>query len=422
MEYRVNNLLYAAGSDLHNTIRTHIELTEPVDAEALREAAGLAIKRYPYFSVKLVRRGESYVLEHDPSPLVISHGSRAIPLGGEESGGHLFAIAYEGSRIYIDTSHFLTDGNGKFPFIKTLLYSYLHILHPEEEFDTSGINLPDSEISKAEAEDYPFPDEPVDTAPLGINDREEKIFTLDDQPAGYESRDKWTCFCFKVKQKDMMRFASSVDGSPASFIASIMYRAISELHPDTELPIVCGMQHQYRKALGKPLSHMCHVNIVPITYTNRMRNRDIELLNTMARGTIIVRADDDNDKLSINAHIANEKKLGTLSLKEKHKHMKAFLTDSIGQNTFEVSYTGRVPFCGLDKYIESFYPFLDMSLSGGISVEIFSLRDIFCINIMQRNDDPRYAEHFANQLRLNDIGCECEKPWHFEISDFVLPQ
>ncbi len=38
MEYKVNNLLYAAGEDLHNTIRSRIEMTEPVDAEALGQA------------------------------------------------------------------------------------------------------------------------------------------------------------------------------------------------------------------------------------------------------------------------------------------------------------------------------------------------------------------------------------------------
>ena len=422
MEYRVNNLIYAAGDDLQNTIRTCMVMTEPVDADALRKAVDLTIGRYPYFAVRLIKKGEGFVMQHNPSPLTITHGSRAIPLGGEESGGHLFAISYDGDRIYIDTSHFVTDGNGKFPFIKTLLYCYLHILHPEEEFDTSGIALPDSEVTAAEAEDYPFPDEPAEATPLGLNDRYEDIFTLDDQPEGYKNRDNWTSFCIKVRQKDMMKFASSVDGSPASFIASIMYRAVAELHPDTGLPIVCGMQHQYRKALRKPFSHMCHVNIVPIAYTDKMRGRDIELLNTMTRGTIIVRADDDNDMLSVNAHVINEEKIKSMTLAQKHKYMKDFLKDSIGKNTFEVSYTGRVPFCGLDKYISNFYPFLDMSLSGGISVEIFSLNDIFSVNIMQRNDDPRYCEKFVSLMKECGIDCETQRPEHFEISDFVIPE
>lgn len=50
MEYRVNNLIYAAEKDLHNTIRTIFEMTEPVNGDMLRDAADLAITRYPYFS------------------------------------------------------------------------------------------------------------------------------------------------------------------------------------------------------------------------------------------------------------------------------------------------------------------------------------------------------------------------------------
>ncbi|MBQ9384713.1 MAG: hypothetical protein IJT87_10810 [Ruminiclostridium sp.] len=422
MEYRVNNLIYAAGKDLLNTIRTVFVMTEPVDAEALRKAADLTVKRYPYFSVKLIRRGEEYVMVHNDAPLTITPDCRAIPLGGAESGGHLLALSYDKYRISVDSSHFMTDGTGIFPFDKTLLYCYLHILHPEEEFDLSGIAMPDSEIPPDEADDYPFPDEPVETTPLGMRYSPVEVFKLSDQPKGYKSRDKWTSFRIKVKQKDLMRYASSVDGSPATFIASVMYRTIADLHPECELPIVCGMQHQYRKALGKPLSHLCHVNIVPIPYTSRMKDREIELLNTMARGTIIVRADDDNDLLSVNAHIENEKKIKALTLAEKHRYMRDFLLAGIGRNTFEVSYTGRVPFSGLDKYMSDFIPILDMSLSGGISIEIFTAGENFCINIMQRNDDGKYADRFVGILSENGIACVSEPPEHFEINDFVLPE
>ena len=44
--WRVNHLIYAAGKDLHNTICTRIAMTEPIDADALREAADSAITRY----------------------------------------------------------------------------------------------------------------------------------------------------------------------------------------------------------------------------------------------------------------------------------------------------------------------------------------------------------------------------------------
>ena len=419
--WRVNHLIYAAGKDLHNTIRTRIALTEPIRADTLREAADSAITRYPYFSVRLIREGEAYALIRNDAPLTISSGGRAIPLGGAESGGHLLALAYDGNLLYIDTSHFLTDGNGKFPFIKTLLYCYLHTVHPEAVFDTAGIALPGSDIPSAEAEDDPFPDQPYPEKPLGAVRRPEQVFIPEDQPAGYESRDQWTSFRIRIRQKEMMRYASTVDGSPATFIASVMYRALDETHPDNRLPIVCGMQHQYRKALGKPYSHLCHVNLYPIVYTDRMRGRNIELLNVMARGTTIICTDDANDRLAINAHIRSEQAIRELTLEAKHDYMKQYLLAGIGRNTFEVSYTGRVPFCGLERYIADFTPILDMSLSGGISIEIFSLGEHFCVNIMQRNRDRRYTDRFAGILAEYGIRCTMDEPEHFEINDFVLP-
>lgn len=206
--------MYATGKDLHGTIRTGIVLTEPVHAGALRKAADLAIKRYPYFSVKLVRRGEEYVMIHNDAPLPITDGGRAIPLGGPESNGHLFALAYDNKRLYIDTSHFVTDGNGKFPFIKTLLYCYLHIIHPDAEFDTSGIAMPGSGVPFDEADDYPFPDKPFNVKPLGSDYHHDEIFIFDDQPQGYENRDLWTSFRIKAHQKDMMKYASSGTEAP----------------------------------------------------------------------------------------------------------------------------------------------------------------------------------------------------------------
>ena len=62
-----------------------------------------------------------------------------------------------------------------------------------------------------------------------------------------------------------------------------------------------------------------------------------------------------------------------------------------------------------------------MSLSGGISVEIFSLGETFCINIMQRSNDRRYTNRFAGILAEYGIHCEMAEPEHIEINDFVFP-
>ncbi len=422
MKYRVNHLIYAAGKGILNTIRTGITFNEPVNINLLEKALEATITRFPYFSVRLVRENEEYFLCSNELPIVISHGRRALTLNSSESNYHVFALSYEENDLYIDTSHFITDGMGKFPFIKTLIYCYLHEMYPDEVFDTSYIAMPGSDIPQSEMTDYPYPDEPIFTEPLGSLSRPENVFLLDDQPTGYLNRNKWTSFCMKIKQKDLMKYVSSVDGSPATFVTTLIYRAITDIHPDNNLPLVCGMQHQFRKALGNFRSHLSHVNIIPINYPDKLRGKNIELLNTMARGTLVIRADDANDILTVNEHIRNEKIIKSMTLSQKHDFMQKVLLDGIGKNTFEVSYTGRVPWNGLDKYITNFLPYIDMSLSGGISAEIFSLGEDFSINIMQRIEDTKYIDRMQELLKESNINFIMEKPAYFYISDFELPE
>lgn len=417
MSYKVNNLMYAAGKNILNTICTAITFTEPVDKNALVYAVNTAFVRFPYFCVRLVCRGEEYVMEHNDAPFVITYGTVGAALGSEENNYHLFSITYTDDTVYVHTSHYITDGNGKFPLLRTLVYLYLHRLHPDEEFDTRYIALPESDISAEEMDDAPYPNEPLPYSPIAETKRPCDVLKLNDLLHEKE----YFSFCLSINQKELMNYVSSVDGSPATFITALMYKTITTLHPEEHLPVVCGMQHQFRKALGKPYSHLCHTNIVPMVYPDILRGRDIERLNTMSRGMLLIHASDENDVLTVNKHIENTKKIKELPLAEKCGYMSRVLLEGIGDNTFEVSYTGRVPWCGLDKYIKNVAPYIDMSLSGGISVEIFSVGERFDINIMQKGNTMRYFEHVCKLLDDCGIAFAAASPVQFKLCGFCLP-
>ena len=424
MKLTADNIVYAAGAGLRNSFRLHITMTEPVIGEALEQALNKAAKLFPYFAAKLERNGEEYLLVNDPLPFIITNGSRAVTLGSAENNYHLTAAAFEDNSIYLDFSHFITDGQGSFPFLQTLMYFYLSLLHPEEQFDTEHIAVPFKDDGLYD----PYPEKTLSFDTIGGCKRPEKIFVLKDQPQGYEHMSEWTSFCLSVRQKDIISYISSVDGSPSSFFASLIYRAIDDLHPENELPIVCGMQHSFRKLLGTPLaqtclcSHRCHVNILPITYPKKLHGIDIERLNTITRGSVILGSDEANDALTVNRHILNRECLKEMTLSQKHEYMRREVLDVIGKNTFEVSYTGRVPWCGLDKYIVSVSPYLDMTLSGGISAEIFSVGGSFSVTFMQRNSDKAYTERISGLLKEQNIPHTMGEPRSFEISPLSLPE
>ena len=421
MSARVNNLLYAAGTDLLGTIRICVTMSEAVQPQALRSALARSAVRFPYYAVRLEKLGETYVFEPNTLPFSISPQGRTVTLGTEESNFHLFAFAYDGRQLYMDATHFVTDGNGMFPFLKTTLYYYLSELHPDAGFDTTTIALAGDPVPAEESDDYPYPCSPLPAEPLGRMARPEKVFQLPGQPQGYGGMDTWTSFRYTIPQNELMAYVSSVDGSPATFIASLMYKAIADSHPENRLPIVCGMQHQFRSALGRPLSHLCHVNIVPLVYPDRLRTRDVERLNTIARGSLILHADDDHDILTVNEHVRNEAEIQGMTLIQKREHMRSVIFRGIGKNTFEVSYTGRVPWSGLDRYVESVDPYFDLTLSGGLSVEIFSVNGVFSINVMQRSGETRYTERFAALLKENGVTFSAMPPEHFSLCGFRLP-
>ena len=420
MSFRVNNLIYSAGADLINTHRTTVTLKEPVDPQLLAEAIRKAAVRFPYFAVKAVRKDEEYVLEPNSEPFVISPNGGTVTLGTAESNHHLFAFAWDGCRFHADASHFVTDGNGLFPFLKSILYYYLSAAHPEADFDPQQFARQEDPVPEKEADDDPYPDEPLPEQPIGEITRPAVVFLPEDQPQGYEHQNEWTSFRFTVPQKELMGFVSSIDGSPASFIATLICKAIADVHPDNRLPIVCGMQHQFRKALGRPFSHLSHVRIVPLVYPDSMLDRDIGWLNTVTRGMIVLRADDANDVLTVNEHIRNEQAIRGMTLPQKQAYMRKALLNGIGKNTFEVSYTGRVPWSGLDRYITNVAPYLDLTLSGGITAEIFSVGEIFDINIMQRNGDRRYTDRIAEELKASGVRFTAEEPEHFSLCGFRL--
>ena len=418
MRYATDHFMYAAGNDFRNTIRTGLEMSEPVDEALLRQAVDRLPLRFPYYAVRLIREGESYYYEPNEEPYVIARDGKAVVLGSEESNGHLVAFAYRGNYLYIDSSHFLMDGGGQFPFLKMLLYEYLSRKYPEAEFDTSDIPQPGDIVRPEEMMDDSYPSEEIPVDFPEMKTEPEEIFMLKDQPQGYENMGNWTTFRFKVKQSDMMKYASSADGSPATFISSLIYRAISDLNPDNRLPLVCGMQHQFRKALGNPFSHSSHVRIVPISYPEKVRERDLGTINTIGRGTLLLRASDEADTHSINEYIRNKERLKKLTIPQKQKMVRWIVRSSIGKNTFEVSYTGRVRWSGLDQFVRCFTPYVDLTLSGGISAEVFALGDYFDVNIMQRNSDGRYVDNILAQLEKLGIHSEAEAPESFEICGF----
>ena len=418
MNYKPHPLIYAANEGFINTIRFAIEMNDAVDIDSLRYATEQVKCRYPYFSVRIDKENEDIVLAENTLPFVISESGDPLCLNSEESNYHLLAFAVKENVIYIDISHFICDGNGLFPMAKTLIYYYIENKYGADGIDTSGINLVTDEI-KEEEYAYPYPDAPIeDNDALPIKPKEYDPFVFADD---YFDDGGVYSYRLSVSQKDMMVYAKSNDGSPLSFIGVMMYKALMSLFPDTDKDVLFQVPHEYRAALGKPLSHECLARVMPVALSSKDVEKDVERLNTMVRGQIVIGSDEANDIEAINGMVQLGAYLQTLPLEGKKQMMIGVVGGTLEKNTFGISYTGRVSLDGMERYIHTIIAYAgENRFAGKIGTEIFCVGDHFSINLMQPGKNPAFKDAVVKAFKDCNISCELLGEGRYSLADMKL--
>ncbi len=418
MEYKVNPLIYAANEQFKNTIRFVLELTEDVDTDALQYAAEKVKIRYPYFSVKIRQKEESYVLEENDKPFVISLDGTPKCLGSAESKEHLLAFAKDGNRIFLDVSHFIADGNGITPVVKTMLYYYIEKRFGTEGIDPKGIRLVTEPVEEDEYL-YPFPEAPLpEKEEMDLNRKEYDPFQFDD--AFFDDAGPYA-YHLQVKQQDLMRYAKSNDGSPVSFISVILFKALMELYPDTEKDILFQIPHEYRKVLGRPLSHDSLATVFNVRLSSRNRNMDIETLNTAVRGQIILGSDPAADTKVINGMVQLGAYMQMLPLEGKKQTMLGAVAGSLNRHTFGNSYTGNVSWNGMERYLRNVYIYAgENHFSGAIGVEVFTVGEFFSLCVMQPGKNPAFVNAMIQEFDQCNIRCAIEGEERYILADFMI--
>ena len=419
MKYKATPLFYGANENFKGTVRFVVELKEDVDFEPLRYAVEQVKKRYPYFSVQIKEENEAFVLVDNDRPFVISLDGASKCLNSEESNYHLVAFGLKDNRIFVDFSHLIADGNGITPLVKTLLYYYIENKDGTDVIDTEDIRLVSDSVLEEEYI-YPFPDEPIvmeDAIP--IKPKEYDPLTFDD--AFFDDGGPYA-YHLQVRQEDLMKYAKINDCSPVSFIGVMMYKALMSLFPETEKDILIEIPHEYRKALGRPLSHDSLVRVFVVRLTPKDQSKDIEMLNTAIRGQIVLGGDVSQDIEAINGLIQMDGYLKNLSLLEKKQALWDMLSNVMAPHTTGISYTGNISWGGMDKYLKDVYPYAgENKFSGSIGVEVFSFGDYFSINVMQPGENPALIQEMINAFNECGIKCNLSGEERYALPDYLIP-
>ena len=394
MDFKPNPLLYGANEDFFSTFRLAIRMKDAVDYGLLSRSVEKAMVRYPYFRVFPARDGENLVLRHNDRPLPVFPDDRAVTLGSEESRGHLLSFGCKDNTIFIDCSHFLADGMGMDPLMKTLLYLYVSERYGSEGLDEERIRMPDSPVADGE-QAYPFPDGVIPTDDSYIlPGNPEAVYSLD---SGTFDSDGLYAYHLHIPQKKMMAKASSSDGSPVSFLAVLLYRAFHRLDGNVDKPVVAHVQHQYRAVLRAPFSHHSLVNYIPVTMPPRLNQWDIEKQNTVVRGQVILKGGKEADIASVNRLMAAFP--GAASFTEKKDAMARYTENSILGKTFGISYVGKMDWCGLDRYVDDFHAYIgEKHTKNMLLLEVMTVGEDFSLTFMQSGKGEAYLDAFIAEL------------------------
>ena len=109
------------------------ELNEEVMKEQLQEALNATIKMFPMYQCVLRKGFFWYYLEdRDIDPIVEEETNGPCSrIYEHDQKNLLFRVSYFRKRINYEVFHALTDASGAMQFLKTLVYAYLNIVHPD---------------------------------------------------------------------------------------------------------------------------------------------------------------------------------------------------------------------------------------------------------------------------------------------------
>lgn len=132
------------------------KLNEPVDKKVLQQALDVTIEAFPLYK-SVIKSGLFwyYFERSDIKPIVTEEIiPPCSPLFNRDKKGLLFRVMYYKSRISVEIYHALSDGTGALQFLRTLVFHYILLKHPDSFQD--NVPILDYDASKTQKMDDSF--------------------------------------------------------------------------------------------------------------------------------------------------------------------------------------------------------------------------------------------------------------------------
>lgn len=396
-------LFYICSKEMPFTFRVNVHLKETVSEKSLRYATDMTMRRFPHFAMRIVRDGEEYLTVPNSLPVVVYRDDKVVyPLGGDEVNGHIIAVGYHGCEVNFYASHCVTDGAGSWMLLKTLLYYYF-CDSMGTTLDPTGMELADSPVYPDEVGN-PFPEKLMENAEPFYQKKCGDFFRLSD--GGYVTDHEQTAYRFRVSEKAMMAFSFDHDGSPNALLSVLMARAVREVHPDEHRNIVSAVSFNFRPGIGNRHNYRMLSSSLLIEYPDSMRQDPILKMCTCTRGMITLQTQPEDVLYYAKQRKALVEALDQIpTLEERRRFIGARALADATDNTFSVSYVGKMDLGSIMPYIDAIYNITDASTYEDAFLEVTATNGYFNITLLQGFSSDVYYRALLRQFE------ECGIPY-----------
>ena len=424
MKYSVDTYrLYQSEKYFAHTVRIHVRMKDEVDIDVLDKAVNSAIRRYPYFAVKVtVDEDGGYVLVPNDKKIVVIPTSDKLPMVGSSSiNDHLLYVDCSGRDIFFNISHTMCGGRGFQPWVMTNIYEYVRLKYNVEP-DAPEIRKADSNLLPGETDEpsmdmltdeEPISKRKIKKAPVLIADYIKGVFVPIKRDPNY--------FVVSVDQKDLLKVAKGNDSSVLSLFFILFARTLDKVFPAKDRLIVGEAAHNLRESVGLPNTHCDFLSHVHVDYDRDSLNGDLEKLGTMTRGQIILQTDPTVSHAQIRKLFEQYEEIDKVhGLKAKRKYMAkhSLSTGKDAQHgSFIANYTGLMDWGELADYVEWFV----FVIEGHFTVEITAMADKIYVGFMQVIKTDKYIDLFKEELEKVGIPCTVEGPFPKRLPKHDIP-
>ena len=424
MKYSVDTYrLYQSEKYFSHTVRIHVRMKDEVDTDVLDKAVNSAIRRYPYFAVRVtVDEDGGYVLVPNDKKIVVMPTPEKMPLLGSSSiNDHLLFVDCSGKDIFFNISHTMCGGRGFQPWIMTNVYEYVREKYNAEPY-VPEIRKPDSDLLPGETEepaiDMLTSEEPIykrksKKAPILGLDYLKGVFIPIKRDPNY--------MVVTVDQKDFMKVAKVNDSSVLSLFFVLFARVLDRVFPEKNRVIVGEAAHNPRESVGLPNTHCDFLSHVYVDYDRDSLNDDLEKLGTRTRGQIILQTDPTVSHAQVKKLFELYEEIDKVhGLKAKRKYMAkhSLATGKDAQHgSFIANYTGLSDWGELADYVEWFVYVIE----GHFTIEITAMADKIYVGFMQVIKTDKYIDLFLKELEKIGIPYKIEGPFPKRLPKHGIP-